>query len=907
MTSEGKPIECKAAIAWSAGEPLKVETVTVDPPKANEVRIKIIATAICHTDLYTLSGRDPEGVFPVIFGHEGAGIVESIGCEVTTVAPGDHVIPLYTPQCRSCKFCLSSKTNLCSKIRETQGKGLMPDGTTRFSCRSQRIFHYMGCSTFSEYTVVAEISVAKINVNAPMDKVCLLGCARQFGATHFVNPSNSSKDDLQRELLEMSDGGFDYTFECIGNVECMRLALECCHKGWGVSIILGVAAAGKEISTRPFYLVTGRWKSRDSVPLLVEQYMKGALKVDEFVTGQYPLSEIGQAIDSMHEGNSLSLSGRTNKRTHFCWLDFVGPILVHCVRLMSKPCLLRMASFPDCVLLFIFFACRCSFVISQCPLVREPCYCSSTSLEPVSIVCHNAGSLESVLRAISGAENVQIDSLSITSTPIGQLPPGAFQRLAIVRLVLNKNGLTDIDDTAFDGPLLDSLLDLDLRFNALGRVPTKGISRLRRLNKLSLAFNRIPSIGSNSFAQYACSDYLTRIDLSGNRLTDLDENAFHGLRALSEINLEANSLAAVPTPALREHRSRLKNLNLGANRISMLTKGSLDLPNLESLSLEYNVISSLTPDVLAGTPNLLYLYLTGNKFTQWDSDMLRHVGNLRAIAMGEMAIRTIPADAFRHTPNLLRLEMSESAVDTIEQGAFQRIPNVQAIALHKNLLTEVRADMFRGLNHLYALDLSNNELRKVDDFAWAHLPALRNLDISNNELRTIPPGTFNGTFLKGRDARVLYVCNNPWACNEQLEWFRTWLRQNNDIIIDKSDCYALCRSPDHLVNWPLRGENIIPPEPIGPEGDGSYALSSVGWIILAVILAILLTSICLLALVRYFVSKKHKKQKEEAEERRILSSAASGYPAGSGGSAYPASVVDLPQVTNVADNRQWSY
>ncbi|CDW53796.1 alcohol dehydrogenase class 3 [Trichuris trichiura] len=370
MSNEGGPIECKAAIAWAAGEPLKIETVLVDPPKANEVRIKIVATAICHTDLYTLSGRDPEGVFPVILGHEGAGIVESVGSEVTSVTPGDHVIPLYTPQCRSCKFCLSSKTNLCSKIRETQGKGLMPDGTTRFSCRSQKIFHYMGCSTFSQYTVVAEISVAKVNVNAPMQKICLLGCgiptgygaalntanviekgstvavwgvgcvglsvimgavergasmivaidvnddklalARQFGATHFVNPSNSSKEDLQRELLEMSDGGFDYTFECIGSVDCMRLALECCHKGWGVSVILGVAGAGKEISTRPFYLVTGRtwkgaafggWKSRDSVPLLVEQYMKGALKVDEFVTGQYPLSEISQAIDSMHEGN----------------------------------------------------------------------------------------------------------------------------------------------------------------------------------------------------------------------------------------------------------------------------------------------------------------------------------------------------------------------------------------------------------------------------------------------------------------------------------------------------------------------------------------------------------------------------------------------------------------------------
>uniref|UniRef100_A0A5S6R0E1 S-(hydroxymethyl)glutathione dehydrogenase n=1 Tax=Trichuris muris TaxID=70415 RepID=A0A5S6R0E1_TRIMR len=371
MATKGKPIECRAAVAWAAKQPIQVETVTVDPPKANEVRIKIVATAICHTDLYTLSGCDPEGVFPVILGHEGAGIVESVGSEVTSVAPGDHVIPLYTPQCRSCKFCLKQKTNLCSKIRETQGKGLMPDGTTRFSCRSQKLFHFMGCSTFSEYTVVAEISVAKINVSAPLDKVCLLGCgiptgygaalnvahiergssvavwgvgcvglsvvmgamereasmivavdinndklslARQFGATHCVNVTNRSRDDVQRELLEMSDGGFDYTFECIGNVECMRLALECCHKGWGVSIILGVAGIGQEISTRPFNLVTGRtwkgaafggYKSRDSVPLLVEQYMCGSLKVDEFVTGQYSLPDICRAIDGMHDGTSI--------------------------------------------------------------------------------------------------------------------------------------------------------------------------------------------------------------------------------------------------------------------------------------------------------------------------------------------------------------------------------------------------------------------------------------------------------------------------------------------------------------------------------------------------------------------------------------------------------------------------
>lgn len=366
----GKPISCRAAVAWEAGKPLTIETVEVAPPKAGEVRIKIIATGVCHTDSHTLSGNDSEGKFPVILGHEGGGTVESVGEGVTRVKPGDHVIPLYIPQCGKCKFCKSPKTNLCSTIRSTQGQGVMPDGTSRFTCKGQTVYHFMGTSTFSEYTVVAEISVCKVDDNAPLEKVCLLGCgistgygaalntakveagsttavwglgavglatvmgcktagasriigidinpdkfpvAKEFGCTEFVNPKDHEKP-IQQVLIEMTDGGLDYTFECIGNVKTMRAALEACHKGWGTSVIIGVAGAGQEISTRPFQLVTGRvwkgtafggWKSCDSVPKLVEDYLAGKLKVDEFITHTMPLDKINEAFDLMHAGKSI--------------------------------------------------------------------------------------------------------------------------------------------------------------------------------------------------------------------------------------------------------------------------------------------------------------------------------------------------------------------------------------------------------------------------------------------------------------------------------------------------------------------------------------------------------------------------------------------------------------------------
>lgn len=363
-------IKCKAAIAWGPGQPLSIEEVEVMPPQAGEVRVRIVATGVCHTDAFTLSGEDPEGVFPCILGHEGGGVVESVGEGVTSVKVGDHVIPLYTPECGECKFCKSGKTNLCQKIRATQGKGLMPDGTTRFSKDGQPIYHYMGTSTFSEYTVLPEISIAKVDPAAPLEEVCLLGCgvttgigavmntakvkegesvaifglggiglsaiigarlakagriiaidineskfelARKLGATDCINPNTFDKP-IQEVIVEMTDGGVDFSFECIGNVKVMRAALECCHKGWGESVIIGVAGAGQEISTRPFQLVTGRvWRGsafggvrgRSELPSYVQRYMQGEFKLDDFITHTMPLEQINEAFDLMHEGKSI--------------------------------------------------------------------------------------------------------------------------------------------------------------------------------------------------------------------------------------------------------------------------------------------------------------------------------------------------------------------------------------------------------------------------------------------------------------------------------------------------------------------------------------------------------------------------------------------------------------------------
>ncbi|MFT5421873.1 MAG: S-(hydroxymethyl)glutathione dehydrogenase/alcohol dehydrogenase [Candidatus Endobugula sp.] len=370
MSTEMLLMKTRAAVAWEAGKPLSVEEIDLAGPKSGEVLLRMVATGVCHTDAYTLSGADPEGIFPSVLGHEGGAIVEEIGDGVTSLAVGDHVIPLYTPECGQCRYCLSGKTNLCQAIRSTQGQGLMPDGSSRFSQQGKTIFHYMGTSTFSEYTVVPEIAIAKINKAAPLDKVCLLGCgittgigavlntakveagstvavfglggiglsvvqgaimakaeriicidlntdkfemAKMLGATDCINPSDYDLP-IQEVIVDLTDGGVDYSFECIGNVNVMRSALECCHKGWGESVIIGVAGAGQEITTRPFQLVTGRvWrgtafggvKGRSQLPNYVERYMQGEIKIDPMVTHTMPLDNINRAFDLMHNGESI--------------------------------------------------------------------------------------------------------------------------------------------------------------------------------------------------------------------------------------------------------------------------------------------------------------------------------------------------------------------------------------------------------------------------------------------------------------------------------------------------------------------------------------------------------------------------------------------------------------------------
>ena len=364
-------MKSRAAVAWEAGKSLTIETIDVRGPSAGEVLVEIMSTGVCHTDAYTLSGLDSEGKFPAILGHEGAGLVREVGAGVTAVKPGDHVIPLYTPECRSCKTCLSQRSNLCTSIRATQGRGVMPDGTTRFKCSGDEVFHYMGCSTFSNFTVLPEIALAKVRQDAPFEKICYIGCgvttgigaviytakvwpganvavfglggiglnviqgarmvgadkiigvdinpgkveiARKFGMTDYIDPAAIGPDKVVSAVQDLTDGGADFTFDCTGNVSVMRQALECCHRGWGESIIIGVAPSGAEIATRPFQLVTGRtWKGtafggargRTDVPKIVDWYMEGKINIDDLITHTMPLDEINTAFDLMHEGKSI--------------------------------------------------------------------------------------------------------------------------------------------------------------------------------------------------------------------------------------------------------------------------------------------------------------------------------------------------------------------------------------------------------------------------------------------------------------------------------------------------------------------------------------------------------------------------------------------------------------------------
>uniref|UniRef100_A0A914WJ45 Leucine-rich repeat-containing protein 15 n=1 Tax=Plectus sambesii TaxID=2011161 RepID=A0A914WJ45_9BILA len=563
---------------------------------------------------------------------------------------------------------------------------------------------------------------------------------------------------------------------------------------------------------------------------------------------------------------------------------------------------------------------------AQCPPLDTggPCRCAPSIYEPVAIVCENAGSLANALAAVSPARDIPIDSLTIIDTPVPRLQGNAFQGFSIIRLVLNRNGLNQIDDNAFEGGLIDSLLELDLTDNQLGQVPQTGMPKLRNLRKLYLNRNRIQSLGPNSFTNYASREMILKLELAGNRLDDGglgDETVFRPLRNLEELSLETNELTTIPSRSLVNQRQILKNLNLGLNAINEVPVGALDFPRLESLSLEFNGIAFILPEAFQGIPNLQYLYITGNKFPSWLPEMFRYVGQLRTLGIGETPISVIPNNAFQYIPNLVRLEMSEAAVDAIERGAFQQTPQIQAIVLNKNRLSVVRSDMFQGLEQLYSIDLQSNRLETVEQLGFANLPALRHLDISNNQLQTMPDNTFAGTFQPvPNERRVIYACGNPWVCDRALEWFRQLLRDNLDIDINKPGCQATCAGGPadcFPATWPLRSPDPPCLEP--PMQDAviaGQALSLVGWIILAIIMTILLTSICLLAFVRYGISNKRKKEKEREaaeDEQRIVSSAASGYNVGGGqsmiGPSYPASAVDLdlPPAHTLDDRPNYFY
>ncbi|KAL3084361.1 hypothetical protein niasHT_035187 [Heterodera trifolii] len=553
---------------------------------------------------------------------------------------------------------------------------------------------------------------------------------------------------------------------------------------------------------------------------------------------------------------------------------------------------------PFFIPLLLLIVVHSSFA-QQCPSLQPPCRCAPSVYEPVAIICENAGSLQDALRAAAPAKQFPIDSLSILGTAIPSLPAGAFSDWTILRLVLNRNTLSQIEEGAFDGIPLDSLVELDLSDNSLANIGTKpgGICQLRNMRKLYLNRNGIGQLSPQFFNSLASREVLQKLEFRGNKLTDQSLNEggaageggqqqgmFGALKNLQELSLETNGLSAVPSVALSAQRGTLTNLNLGLNQIKEVPVGALNFPELTSLSLEFNGLPMIVPHAFQHVPRLQYLYLTGNKFPAWSPDMFRFVPDLRTLGIGETPISVIPANAFIHTPNLMRLEMSEAAVDTIEPGAFQRTPMIQAIVLNKNRLTRVRADMFQGLGELYSLDLQGNRLEEVEPRGFANLAALRHLDISYNLLQSLPMDTFDGTFEPSTDdRRVIYACENPWLCDSQLEWFRQLLRDNLDIDIDKPGCVAACGpgmecppegTPLRALDFCPSQEGIPPPMPLA-----GTALSLVGWIILAAIMTVLLISICLMALLRYGMSHRRKKMKEQEieDEQRIMSSAASVY------------------------------
>ncbi|VDK75391.1 unnamed protein product [Litomosoides sigmodontis] len=556
------------------------------------------------------------------------------------------------------------------------------------------------------------------------------------------------------------------------------------------------------------------------------------------------------------------------------------------------------------------------FSLTQCPPLRSPCRCAPSIHEPIAIICENASSLSDILDAISEARSVTITVLHITDTVIPNLPAYVFQDFTITRLVLNRCNLNQIDENAFVGASLNKLIDLDLSDNQLGVIPVTGIPRLTNLRKLSLNRNRISHLQPSSFINYESRDILQKLELAGNRLTDqtlADSSVFRPLLSLQQLSLETNALNVIPSASLVNQRQTLINLNLGLNQINEVPVGTLDFPNLNSLSLEFNGISQIIPQAFQGIPNLQHLYLTGNKFPSWQPEMFMFVPHLLTLGIGETPIAVIPSNAFQYISKLIRLEMSEAAVDTIEEGVFQRTLNIQAIILNKNRLSVIRSDYFKGLDQLYSVNLGSNRIDTCEPLAFANLPKMNHLDISFNQLQTLPDNTFANSFLPHPNERhVMYVCGNPWLCDSALEWFRTYLRENVDLDVEKPGCVATCIDSINgcpPVGTPLRAVDYCPANDIPLPLTGN-ALSLVGWIILAIIMTILLISICLMALVRYGISHRRKRMKDQEaleDEQRIMSITGSGVPSITRSYLSPPTVdLDLPPAHSL-DETQTNY
>uniref|UniRef100_A0A5S6QGM8 LRRCT domain-containing protein n=1 Tax=Trichuris muris TaxID=70415 RepID=A0A5S6QGM8_TRIMR len=535
--------------------------------------------------------------------------------------------------------------------------------------------------------------------------------------------------------------------------------------------------------------------------------------------------------------------------------------------------------------LLLFISALFVHCLARCPnSIRLPCICRSTRYEPVSITCDRVADIHLACQAL-GALNIVIDSLTISNSPIQRLPTQALAGYRITRLVLRNNNLTDVDVDAFNGMPITTLTELEIRNNLLTSVPQTGVSKLQRLNSLVLANNNIRILPAASFAIYQSRSWITKLDLSANRMERIDDDAFLGLDSVRELNLDKNNLLHVPTEALQRLLA-LEDLSLAANQISSVPVHALNFPQLKSISLEVNRISSIEANAFAGIPNLLYLYLSSNRFERLDQSMLRSVRRLKVLAMGNNPIGHLSVGSFRFVQELVRLEMPNCLIRSVEQGTFQTIPKVQVIVLSRNQLRRITRHMFKELGELYSLDLKGNKAAEIDDRAFAVLPSLRHLDLSDNLISTLPRNTFDGTFQSGSN-RVLYLYENPWNCDPLLDWLRQWLRDNREIIIDApGNPPAVCKGPGPLLGWPIRTLNpelpIIPgPEsgalkPVTESTTHNKARMHLAAMILGIILGIFMITLLLLLIVRYFASQKRRKDKEAMEDQRRLGSTIAG-------------------------------